>query len=83
MTAVLTREPFDIKPLVSAALRAARKETGRSQRETAEIIGVKQAQYAVWESGKIEIGLTNFIKVTQKLGFEPGAFLTVVLEGGK
>jgi transcriptional regulator with XRE-family HTH domain len=55
-------------------LKGKRLAKGYSQAHVAELLGITQQSYSLYELGKREPGLDFIIDVAKVLGFKPGEF---------
>ena len=56
-------------------LKEKRLEKGYSQAKVAELLGISQQRYSLYELGKRAPGLSFIVDVGIILGFKPGEFL--------
>lgn len=55
---------------VNAKIKALRKTRGLTQEEMAEKLSVQQATYSSWETGKVDLTLTNIERIAVALGVD-------------
>jgi len=59
-------------------IRAARKRTGYSQEEFAEIAGFSRSYYTEIETGKRNISILNLIKIIEALNVDPNEIIALI-----
>lgn len=70
----------EVAIIIAHNLRKARKKANLTQEEVAERAGVNRVSYAKYETGKINVGIQNLIKIAYVLNVTVDDLLFGVLE---